>query len=405
MTTHTSSTDRLLSEVLAAAALPARQQPQWCDRGRLAEVRTRLSISEPIVDHESVRRLSGLLVRAAHGELGVLQAGDCAEDPAECGVDDIRPKVELLDMLGDVMGVGAGTPVLKVGRIAGQYAKPRSADHEVRDGVRLPVYRGSIVNSPVPTPSARRADPERVLLGHVAARRTVAAVDELGRGRGAAPEHRVWTSHEALLLDYEVPQIRTTPDGGLYLASTHWPWIGERTRQLDGAHVRLLSLVDNPVACKIGPSTSVDEVLGLCAALDPDRTPGRLTLIPRFGAAHIDDLGPLVRAVVRAGHPVLWLCDPMHGNTVVGDHGLKTRRLGDVMAEIDRFVRVVTANGGLPAGLHLEASAANVSECEGAGVVVARGEHYRTLCDPRLNTTQAVAAVAHWHRTPMRVAA
>ncbi|GAA2682823.1 MULTISPECIES: 3-deoxy-7-phosphoheptulonate synthase [Actinosynnema] len=404
MTTHMTRADRM-SEVRAVESLPARQQPRWSDRDRLAEVRTRLSISEPIVDHESVRELSLLLARAARGGFCVLQAGDCAEDPAECGVDDVRPKVELLDLLGDIMRVGAGTPVLKVGRIAGQYAKPRSADHEVRDGVELPVYRGSIVNSPAPTPAARRADPERVLLGHVAARRAVGAVDGLGRGDGAAPEQRVWTSHEALLLDYEVPQVRRTTTGGLYLASTHWPWIGERTRQLDGAHVRLLSLVDNPVACKIGPSTGVDEVLGLCAALDPHRVPGRLTLIPRFGAARVADLAPLVRAVVRAGHPVLWLCDPMHGNTVVGDHGLKTRRLGDVMAEINRFVSVVSGNGGVPTGLHLEASPADVSECEGAGAVVRRGEHYRTLCDPRLNTTQAVAAVAHWRRGSLRVAA
>ncbi|SDH32747.1 3-deoxy-D-arabinoheptulosonate-7-phosphate synthase [Lentzea fradiae] len=404
MTTQMIRFDRL-REVHAVESLPARQQPRWCDEHRLAEVRTRLSIAEPIIDHESVRELSALLARAVHGEFSVLQAGDCAEDPAECGADDIRPKVELLDLLGDIMRTGAGTPVLKVGRIAGQYAKPRSAETEMCDGVELPVYRGSIVNSPVPTAAARRADPERVLLGHVAARRAVGVIDDLGRGAGAAPEQRVWTSHEALLLDYEVPQVRRTATGEVYLTGTHWPWIGERTRQLDGAHVRLLSLVDNPVGCKIGPTTSVDEVLGLCSALDPHRTPGRLTLIPRFGAAHIDGLAPLVRAVVRAGHPVLWLCDPMHGNTVVGDHGLKTRRLDDVMTEINRFVSVVAGNGGVPAGLHLEASPADVSECEGAGAVVRRGEHYRTLCDPRLNTTQAVAAVAHWHRESPRVAA
>jgi 3-deoxy-7-phosphoheptulonate synthase len=397
--------DRLLGETLAAALRPARQQPEWCDAGRLAEARTRLAIAEPTVGDDTVRELSGLLARAAGGEFCVLQAGDCAEDPAECGLDDIRPKVELLDLLADIMRVGADVPVLTVGRIAGQYAKPRSADHEVRDGVRLPVYRGSIVNGPAPSPTARRADPERMLLGHVSARRAVGAIDSLGRGAGCAPEHRVWTSHEALLLDYEVPQVRPTTDGHVYLASTHWPWIGERTRQLDGAHVRLLSLVDNPVGCKVGPSMTVDELLALCEVLDPRRTPGRLTLIPRFGAADIDRLGPLVRAVRRAGHPVLWMCDPMHGNTIVGDHGLKTRRLHDVMAEINRFLAVVGGNGGTAAGLHLEASAADVSECEGAGVVVERGEHYRTLCDPRLNTTQAVAAVAHWHRERLAVAA
>ncbi|MEU5694061.1 3-deoxy-7-phosphoheptulonate synthase [Actinosynnema sp. NPDC020468] len=402
MTTHTTPVAPL-GEVLTAEALPARQQPEWSDPVRLAEVRTRLSVAEPIVDHESVRELGGLLARAAAGELCVLQAGDCAEDPAECGVEDVRPKVEQLDVLGDIMRVGAGAPVLKVGRIAGQYAKPRSNAFEEREGVRLPVYRGSIVNAPDPSPAARRPDPDRVLLGHVAARRTVGVIDGLGRGAGA--RDRVWTSHEALLLDYEVPQVRAAPDGRPYLASTHWPWIGERTRQLDGAHVALLALVANPVACKVGPSMTEDELLRLCTALDPHRTPGRLTLIPRFGASDIDALAPLVRAVTRAGHPVLWLCDPMHGNTVVGAHGLKTRRLTDVMTEISRFVAVVAGNGGTPGGLHLEASPADVNECEGAGAVVERGEHYRTLCDPRLNATQAVAAVAHWHRDPTRVVA
>ncbi|MCS7476736.1 3-deoxy-7-phosphoheptulonate synthase [Umezawaea endophytica] len=400
--TDTTPADQLLGDAMTAAALPALQQPEWTDQERLAEVRTRLSVAEPIVELDAVRELRELLARAAEGEFCVLQAGDCAEDPAECAVDDIRPKVDLLDVLGDVMSVGAGAPVLKIGRIAGQYAKPRSSDHEVRDGVRLPVYRGSIVNGPAASPGARRPDPERILLGHVAARRTVTAIDSLGHGDGASGDGRVWTSHEALLLDYEVPQIRPTPEGGLYLASTHWPWIGERTRQLDGAHVRLLALVENPVACKVGPTMTVDDVLALCEVLDPDRVPGRLTLIPRFGAEHVDELGPLVRAVSGAGHPVLWMCDPMHGNTVVGEHGLKTRRLEHVMTEISRFVEVVCANGGTSAGLHLEASPADVSECEGAGAVVERGEHYRTLCDPRLNTTQAVAAVAHWHRDPAK---
>ncbi|MER5863494.1 3-deoxy-7-phosphoheptulonate synthase [Kitasatospora sp. NPDC002040] len=383
--------------MVSNAASAAAQQPDWPDPGRAAAVRSALAGSEPLVRWDDVRQLSALLARTAEGELCVLQAGDCAEDPAESTVADVASKAELLDVLGDIMRVGAGRPVVKVGRMAGQFAKPRSQPYECGVGGRLPAYRGPMVNGPEPTLRARRADPGRMIGGYRAARQVFRSLDRLGRGGDAAVLERVWTSHEALLLDYETPLVRPTGEGGgHYLASTHWPWIGERTRQPDGAHVRLLARLGNPVACKLGPRTTAAEALRLCALLDPDRVPGRLALIARFGAANIAGLAPLVRAVRRAGHPVLWMCDPMHGNTVRDASGLKVRHLDDIMNEIRWFLSIVSAGGGSCAGLHVEASPLDISECAGAGATPVRGPRYRTLCDPRLNPMQAVAVAAHW---------
>jgi 3-deoxy-7-phosphoheptulonate synthase len=378
------------------AGYPAAQQPDWPDETELTQVRDTLAGREDVVGPGEILQLRSLLARAAEGEFCVLQAGDCAEDPADTGVRAVARKVGMLDALADVMRVGSGRPVLEVGRIAGQYAKPRSQNVEEVDGRELPVYRGPIVNSPEPTPEARRPDPARILSAHRAALGVRASLGQLGRGTDADPAERIWTSHEALLLDYEVPLVRRMPGGRTYLASTHWPWIGERTRRADGAHVHLLSTVVNPVAAKVSAKASIDDVLKLCEQLDPYRTPGRLTLIPRFGAARVGELAPLVRAVRDAGHPVLWLCDPMHGNTVVADDGLKVRWLEDLMNELRQFVRIVTGEGGACAGLHMEASPSEISECHGAGVTASRGPGYTTLCDPRLNLTQAVALTAHW---------
>lgn len=372
------------------------QQPDWPDPDEVAGARAELASRPPVVDWPDTLALKESLARAATGEACVVQAGDCAEDPNESDVYSVAGKIELLDVLADIIRVGAGSPAIRVGRIAGQYAKPRSEDHETVDGVRLPVFRGPLVNGSEPSPLARRPDPTRMLLGHTAARRVCAAIEELGRGRTTAPEHRVWTSHEALLLDYETALVRPTGAGGRYLASTHWPWIGNRTSDPRGAHVQFIATIDNPVACKVGAGLSERDLLLLCACLDPHREPGRLTLISRFGAARIDRLAPLVRAVRRAGHPVLWLCDPMHGNTLRTASGRKVRRLTDIMNEIREFVRITTAHGGRCAGLHLEASPGDIRECDGAGFVATDGPGYRSLCDPRLNLTQAVAVAAHW---------
>lgn len=381
--------------------LPAAQQPLWDDPDALAAVAADLRAEDGLVSWSEVERLSDLLASAARGEVCVLQAGDCAEDPADCFPAAVAQKIDLLDTLAEVMRAGARRPVLKVGRMAGQFAKPRSNTHEHHDGHSLPVYRGPAVNRPHPAPEARRSDPNLLRVGYLAAREVASSVDKLERGTECGDD-RVWFSHEALLLDYEVPLVRPTSAGEHYLASTHWPWIGERTRRSDGAHVALLAGLRNPIASKVGPEAPVDEVLELCARLDPDRAPGRLTLIARYGASRIEALGETVEAVTRAGHPVLWMCDPMHGNTRTGEHDLKTRGLDDILREIEGFTEIVPAAGGTCAGLHLEASASGIRECEGAGTRVDGGDYY-SLCDPRLNLTQGVAAAAHWRGDRIRI--
>jgi 3-deoxy-7-phosphoheptulonate synthase len=282
--------------------------------------------------------------------------------------------------------------------MAGQFGKPRSSPTQRIGDQELPVYRGHMVNAPEPDADARKPDPERMLSGYQAAHDVM---DHLGwTDELATPgsDLEVWTSHEALLLDYEVPMVRRDEDGELLLTSTHWPWIGERTRQVDGPHVELLASVANPVACKIGPTTSEDEVRGLCERLDPDREPGRLTLISRMGAEAVADrLPPLVAAASEAGHPVIWLCDPMHGNTVNGPDGLKTRFLDTIRQEIQTFQEAVEAAGGVAGGLHLETVPDDVTECvENERYVEQVGERYTSHCDPRLNPGQAVAVVSAW---------
>jgi 3-deoxy-7-phosphoheptulonate synthase len=345
-----------------------------------------------------VRALRALLARAATGTALVAQVGDCAEDPAQATAAGVARRTALLEELADLLELASGKPVLRVGRIAGQFAKPRSKPTEVVDGIELPVYRGHLVNSPEPDPKARRPDPERMLTGHQAARQVIA---HLGWGDPAErllADPQVWTSHEALLLDYELPQVRRDANGTALLTSTHWPWIGERTRRLDGAHVALLAAVANPVACKVGPTMTVDELLELCARLDPGREPGRLTLISRMGLPAISKrLAPLVAAVRASGHPVIWLCDPMHGNTVPTPGGLKTRYLETLAAELRAFQEAVSAAGGVVGGLHLETTPDDVLECVADASQVHRvGERYTSFCDPRLNPDQAAELVSAW---------
>jgi 3-deoxy-7-phosphoheptulonate synthase len=255
-----------------------------------------------------------------------------------------------------------------------------------------------MVNSPEPDPEGRRPDPDRLLMGYRAASDAMGHLGWRGPSRLSIIDTPVWTSHEALLLDYEIPMVRGDGEGRPLLTSTHWPWIGDRTRQLDGAHVELLSQVVNPVACKVGPSSRLDELLALCARLDPERSPGRLTLIARMGAAGVVDLlPPLVRAVKAAGHPVVWLCDPMHGNTITAPDGLKTRLMDTVVREIEEFQSAVRAGGGIPGGLHLETTPDEVTECvAGESNLAEVGTKYTSFCDPRLNPSQAVHAVAAW---------
>ncbi|GGZ65126.1 phospho-2-dehydro-3-deoxyheptonate aldolase [Streptomyces inusitatus] len=379
-------------------SLPAIQQPDWEGHADIQQVRDEISSLPPLVDIDDVDDLRALLAEAAAGRVGIIQSGDCAEDWDECAPDDIARKAGLLEALAGVMKMNSRKPVLRVGRMAGQFGKPRSNPTETIDGVEFPVYRGHMVNGPEPDLEQRRPDPRRMLKGYHSARGVLDSLGWAGRGRGSLSTTPVWTSHEALLLDYELPMLRTQPDGRLLLASTHWPWIGERTRQLDGAHVAMLAAVTNPVACKVGPTMTVDDLLKLCQKLDPERIPGRLTLIARMGADNVGEKLPALAAAVRAaGHPVIWLTDPMHGNTVGGPEGLKTRLVTTVVREVVEFHRAVTEAGAVAGGIHLETTPDEVTECvPDQHRLHEVGHKYTSLCDPRLNPGQALSVASAW---------
>ncbi len=377
---------------------PALQQPEWGDVSQVQRMREELAACPALVDAEDVRTLRSLLARVAAGEAYVVQAGDCAEDPAECAMSDVVRKTGLLDVLAGVMKMNTHKPVVRVGRIAGQFCKPRSKPTEWVRGIELPAYRGHLVNSPEPDPEGRRPNPERLLVCYWAANTVMNHLGWRNPSWQSRADPPVWTSHEALLLDYEVPMLRRNEQGRLLLSSTHWPWIGERTRQVDGVHVAVLADVVNPVACKVGPAMEVDELLALCERLDPRREKSRLTLIARMGAeAAADRLPPLVTAVQAAGHPVIWLTDPMHGNTITAPDGLKTRFLETVVREVQNFQSAVSASGGVAGGLHLETTPDDVTECVLNESYVAQvGDKYTSFCDPRLNPQQAVSVVSAW---------
>ena len=370
-------------------SVPAAQQPPWPERGARA-FRTRLARRDGLVTPAEVAALRADLAEVAAGRRLVVQAGDCAEPFAECGPRHVTPKAALVDRLASALG--GDVPVVRVGRMAGQFAKPRSKPTEVVGGVELPVYRGDLVNAPQADAWARRADPTRLIAGYHAAH---SATELLRR-------HHPWlrTSHEALVLDYELPLVRRDERGVPLLTSTHWPWIGDRTRQVDGAHVRLLASVANPVACKVGPGTRPDELRALCERLDPEREPGRLTLIARLGADRVAELlPPLVEVVRAAGHPVIWLCDPMHGNTITDAEGRKTRLVGTVVREVVGFRAAVHTAGGVAGGLHLETTPDEVAECGWDDFPTGS---YTSLCDPRLNPGQALAVVAAWRQVRLQ---
>ena len=307
-------------------------------------------------------------------------------------------KAGLLDMLATTMKLRTSKPVLRVGRIAGQFGKPRSNPSESVDGVELPVYRGHMVNTPEPDADGRLPRPDRMLSAYSAASDVVDHLRDRDVMTATAIDSTIWTSHEALILDYELPMIRRDETGQLLLTSTHWPWIGNRTRQLDGAHVDLLSRVVNPVACKIGAKITAAELVELCDRLDPSCQPGRLTLIARMGADLVTEaLPPLVAAVAAAGHPVIWLTDPMHGNTVSTPAGFKTRFVDTVIREVTGFQTAVREAGGIAGGFHLESTPDLVTECvRDESEIGSVGDTYTSLCDPRLNPGQAVQVVSAW---------
>ena len=377
---------------------PAAQQPAWPDRDLLRRVRARLSAMPGLVSIEEVLDLRRVLSRAAHADAFVVQLGDCAETFDTPGFASTAARVDLLHSTARTVERALRRRVITIGRIAGQYAKPRSSPVERVGGVDLPSFRGHLVNDPAPYPAARTPDAMRLIQG----RRHAGAVLDLLReladagmampGALASRAPAVWTSHEALVLDYEEPAVRRDPLTGAWcLTSTHLPWIGARTCDPDGAHVRFLAGIANPVGLKVGPGVSPEQLGALCGRLDPGHQAGRLVLISRMGADRVcGALPPLVETVARLGHPVVWVCDPVHGNTYTSGSGHKTRHTEQVGAEITGFFEAVRAAGGWPGGVHLEATPADVTECVG-GPGVSEADlplRYETACDPRLNGAQ-----------------
>jgi 3-deoxy-7-phosphoheptulonate synthase len=418
--------------------LPA-GQPPWPDHGRLDAVTSELAALPPLVFAGECELLRERLAAVTRGEAFVLQGGDCAETFEGATAAAIRAKLQTLLQMALVLTYGASVPVIKIARLAGQFAKPRSRPAERREGIELPAYRGDAVNGFEFTPEARTPDPCRAFTAGGSAalnqahgwnqdfvRRSPSGqhyerlADEIDhalafmRACGANPAElrsvELYTSHEALLLDYEQALTRTDPDSGRrYDASAHFLWIGERTRAADGAHVDFARGIRNPIGVKLGPSATEEEVLALAAALNPAGEPGRLTFISRMGAARVRDLlPPLIQAVSRAGTPVAWVCDPMHGNTFEAPSGHKTRRFDDVLAEVHGFFDVHRMLGTHPGGIHIEFTGDNVTECVGGSHQIAEDDlhqRYETACDPRLNRSQSLDlafTVAESYRTSPR---
>jgi 3-deoxy-7-phosphoheptulonate synthase len=419
--------------------LPAAQQPEYAEGDDLARVVAALRSMPPLVFAGECDELRERLAAAARGEAFVLQGGDCAETFAGTTADNIRDRIKTILQMAVVLTYGASLPVVKLGRMAGQFAKPRSSDQETRAGVTLPAYRGDAVNDYAFTPEGRRPDPERLLRAYHASSATLNLIRAFTRGgyadlrlvhewnkgfvgNQANARYEVmardidkamrfmiaagadfeamrtvdfYSSHEGLLLEYERALTRIdSRTGDPYDVSAHFIWIGERTRQLDGAHVDFLSRVRNPIGVKLGPKTAPEDVLELIDRLDPDREPGRLTFITRMGAPKIREALPrLVETVSTAGGQVLWICDPMHGNGFESPTGYKTRRFDDIIDEIRGFFEVHEALGTVPGGVHLELTGDDVTECLGGFEQIdedALSTRYESVCDPRLNHQQSL---------------
>jgi 3-deoxy-7-phosphoheptulonate synthase len=422
---------------------PAAQQPSWPDDEILERALKDLAALPPLVFAGEARHLRGALAEVAEGRAFLLQAGDCAESFADFSADSIRDKLKVILQMAVVLTYGAGVPVVKVGRMAGQFAKPRTSATEVVGELELDSFRGHMVNDDAPNPAARTPDPLRLiaayhqsastlnllraftkggfadlsqvhlwnqqfLAGSEQGRRYEQIAAEIDRalrfmsacGIDLSSEqslHQVdfYTCHEALILGYEEALTRKDSiTGNYYDCSAHMVWVGERTRQPDGAHVEFLAGIENPVGCKLGPTVTADEVVSICERLDPDRTPGRLTLIARMGARRVTDvLPPLLEAVKDSGHRVVWASDPMHGNTFVTDGGHKTRRFDDILEELRGFFEAHRQVGTWPGGVHVELTGDDVTECLGGIGDIAEDqlhERYTTACDPRLNARQSI---------------
>ncbi|MGB2324198.1 MAG: class II 3-deoxy-7-phosphoheptulonate synthase [Candidatus Puniceispirillales bacterium] len=426
--------------------LPILQVPEYDDQDKLKAVETKLASMPPLVFAGEVMALRERLADVALGKAFLLQGGDCAESFDDFSANRIRDTFKLFLQMAVVLTFGASMPVIKVGRIAGQFAKPRSSPVEVIDGVELPSYRGDMVNGNAFTPAARIPDPMRMLEGYHQSASTLNLLRAFASG-GLADLEKVhgwtldfisdssqaqryeeianqiddclnfmhacgvsskttlplretefYTSHEALLLNYEEAFTRKdtlTDEGGYFSTSAHMIWIGDRTRQIDGAHVEYMRGIKNPIGLKCGPSMETDDLLRLIEKLNPDNTPGKLTLISRMGADKImDKLPPMLEAVKASGYDVVWCSDPMHGNTVKASSGYKTRRVNDVLTEVEGFFKSHDMVGTHPGGIHFEMTGSDVTECVGGDVQAVSEEdlsnRYHTFCDPRLNANQSL---------------
>jgi 3-deoxy-7-phosphoheptulonate synthase len=420
----------------------ALQQPDWPDSAETDRVLKAIGGLPPLVFAGEARRLTADLAEVAAGRAFLLQAGDCAESFRAFSADAIRDKLRVILQMAVVLTYSSGVPVAKVGRIAGQFAKPRSAPTETVDGTELPSFRGDIVNDVDFSVAARTPDPSRLLDAYQQSASTLNLLRAFTKGGYAdlrrvhgwnqefvrssregqryervardidralrfmaacgidaetdASLHEVdfYTSHEGLILGYEEAMTRQDSlTGEWYDCSAHMVWLGERTRSLDGAHVEFVAGIGNPIGCKIGPTVSPDEVLALCDRLNPDRIPGRLTLISRMGVGNIAEaLPPLLEAVRDADHPVVWACDPMHGNTFTVE-GHKTRHFDDICGEVAGFFAAHRDAGTWPGGLHVELTGEDVTECLGGAEAIADSDldqRYESICDPRLNARQSL---------------
>jgi 3-deoxy-7-phosphoheptulonate synthase len=422
---------------------PLVQQPDWPDRESVESALGTLAALPPLVFAGEARELRAGLAKVAEGRAFLLHVGDCAESFRELTAPRIRDNLKIMLQMATVLTYGAALPIVKLGRVAGQFAKPRSSPTERVGDLELPSFRGHMVNDDAAEADARVADPSRLVQAYYqsAARLNLlraftkggfADIRQVHRWNqdfvAASPEGRryeqlargiedalrfmaacgidlendghlhtvdLWTSHEGLVLPYEECLTRRDSlTGDWYDCSAHLLWIGERTRAVDGAHVEFFSGVHNPLACKLGPAARAEEIVALCDRLDPEREPGRLTLITRLGADRVEELlPPMIRTVRQAGHPVVWACDPMHGNGRVTADGVKTRRFDDIMREVHGFFAACRAEGAWPGGVHLEFTGDDVTECTGGAEPVAEsdlGVNYASLCDPRLNARQSL---------------
>ena len=420
--------------------MPIRQVPEYPDQAALAAMEAKIARFPPLVFAGEARRLKASLARAGDGQAFVLQGGDCAESFGDFTANVIRDTFRVLLQMAVVLTFGGALPVVKLGRMAGQFAKPRSSDSETRDGVTLPSYRGDIINGPDFDPASRIPDPSRMEFAYMQSAGTVNLLRAFANG-GYADLHEVhrwnlgfverspladryadlatridqtlafmqacgmsdlpqvretdfYTSHESLLLPYEQAMTRVdSTSGDWYACSAHFLWIGDRTRQPEGAHVEFLRGVRNPIGMKVGPSMDADELVRLTEILNPTNEKGRLTLISRMGADKVEaKLAPLVRAVTRAGRNVVWICDPMHGNTTTVA-GYKTRPFDSIISEVRGFFDVHEAEGSFAGGVHVEMTGSDVTECLGGAHKLSETDlsaNYATSCDPRLNAEQSL---------------